>query len=45
MKTFLKRTIGPNAAVLLTLLFLPVFLITDNVDMLQQMIDYLNRED
>jgi hypothetical protein len=44
MITFLKRVLGPNVLVLVTLLLLPVFLVTDNVALLEQMIEYMNRD-
>jgi hypothetical protein len=44
MVTFLKRMLGPNVLVLVTLLLLPVFLVTDNVNLLEQMIEYMNKD-
>ncbi|MFC0190461.1 hypothetical protein ACFFJY_19400 [Fictibacillus aquaticus] len=44
MITFLKRVLGPNVLVLITLLLLPVFLVTDNVALLEQMIEYMNKD-
>lgn len=44
VKNALKYVVVGNVTVVFTLLLLPVFLITDQVDALNSIIDYLGRE-
>ena len=46
---FLTKTIkyvfAGNAAIILTIVFLPIFLITDQIDLLNSWLDFLWKED
>lgn len=45
LKKIVVRVIGSNLLVLFAILLLPVFLLTDNVNVFQELVDYIFKPD